>query len=675
MAGFPQGQNSGFPSEGMNQLHGDVNAGPGAGNQAATLQNTANVKAIIGADAAALTGIQYLETRGIDPTGTTAFDTIFNAALAALPTITIGGVAYPYGVIVFPAGQFKCNGGCNTMGPFVWIIGQGDGVTIIYNDAGTAATTFTWWEPAYAGSFPYENPVGETAGIASLTLDGTNAAAGSYGLQFGDFDHFRLFDIGVQHFNLAGSRGINILNRVDWTEKFMGLGVRVYDNTIHVAHDVADGSTQTGISLTSASGGVAVFSIASGAYPSDFTAGALLYGDGTNIVTPSSASVSTLKITSVSGTTLTCSYTGTAPTQPHSPTTGSLTQCSASNSHSYGCLQLEVAATVGYSTTGGTKNSGQVPLALLHGAVPTQTTYKLKGNLATSTLPFDTAVFTGGPSGILIGGAMLANHPTQGNAYFNSCDFQGGLEGDGGNTYIPTDIVATSGNGFAACSGNLFFLRLTAASLGSATFWFDGPIVGDATLVALNQAPKVNWNQGQIETQFLATPFLAETFDVGVSPTNATLLSDGVIYAMAIYLRAGTVVSTITWIASANVNATAVFGIYNAAGTLVASVASAVYTTSSQALQACSLSASWTVPTNGVYWVAVLQTAHTTALDIVRSNQGITNWNNLGASGTLNSFVGLRSLTYNTGLSALPNPLSASSATPAPANNLWFGLS
>ena len=117
--------------------------------------------------------------------------------------------------------------------------------------------------------FPFQT--GFAGGIKGLTIDGSLASAGAIGLDYGDLNDGRL-DLAIQHFNLAGSVGLRFRNTVNWTEK-THCRARLYDNTINVQFTVTDGSTQTGVTLASASGGTATFTIASGSWPSDFSAG------------------------------------------------------------------------------------------------------------------------------------------------------------------------------------------------------------------------------------------------------------------------------------------------------------------------------------------------------------------------------------------------------------------
>jgi hypothetical protein len=119
----------------------------------------------------------------------------FNAALAALPTVTISNGAtptpvtavVPQGTIVLTAGTFKFGSAgldTNNIGPCVNINGQGrNATTIAYYGSADALRMFC---PIVSSGRAFDNLPALHGEITGFTIDGTNALAGASGLHYGD---------------------------------------------------------------------------------------------------------------------------------------------------------------------------------------------------------------------------------------------------------------------------------------------------------------------------------------------------------------------------------------------------------------------------------------------------------------------------------------------------------
>ena len=420
---------------------------------------------------AVLANVQYLDKLGADAAGNNDCTAIFNRALSNLPTVTVNGVTYPHGTIEFGAGSYRLGTGAetDTAGPFVWVKGQGRFATILHyygsgrclrlqNRAGSAATANT----IMAG------------GCVELAIDGSNAGAGAVGLMYGDMNGGQI-DVSIQHFNRAGSVGLQVRNEVWDTEKTRGYA-RLIDNTVGAQFIVTDGPSVSSVSLVSAGGGRATFSVASGGYPGFFQ-GMKLYGsDG--LTTPVSGSAfgntSTMNVSSVSGNALTCSYTGTTP----SGTSGTLTICSSTQSFDYDDWEFSILTTTGIAS-GGT-NAGQEGVQFLTGSNPAGGKLVIRGNFAQS----DTNAWTGTAPAILhLDGNMLPNHPTQGATYFSDQDLLIQAEGDPPDAAHQVYPILFSGaaadstaHGLLGCKGLMYFSGTADGSFGSAPVSFSGPI-------------------------------------------------------------------------------------------------------------------------------------------------------------------------------------------------------
>ena len=132
---------------------------------------------------------------------------------------------FPPGNYIVQAGQIAA-----TI-PGVYFMGSGLGNAVLTVKAGTAGDTIS-----ITNTGSYLSGIGEIGGgvIDGLTIDGTNAGAGSCGIHAGDIESLQ-FDCWVLNFNNSGGSGITqgigvkLDNRHYWTERSEGT-IRAYDN-------------------------------------------------------------------------------------------------------------------------------------------------------------------------------------------------------------------------------------------------------------------------------------------------------------------------------------------------------------------------------------------------------------------------------------------------------------
>lgn len=114
------------------------------------------------------------------------------------------------------------------------------------------------------------------------------------------------------------------------------------------------------------------------------------------------------------------------------------------------------------------------------------------------------------------------------------------------------------------------------------------------------------------------TGTLAETMARETCPeVNTTAGASGTLFLQAVYLRAGQVISNITVYSATTAAATTsnlFFALYDGARNLLAQTANqGAYTWAANSAKTLALSASYRVPTSGLYYVGVLQVATTIA--------------------------------------------------------------
>lgn len=403
-----------------------------------------------------------------DATGVT--DTVaFNAALSGLPTVN----SLPAGQVILKAGTwYLTTGSVNNTGPYVQVRGYGPQNTIVNAVGGAAGDLARAFNPIVPQLGIWGTITGGYwggGGWGELTIDGTSAAAGSTGYHYGDNYGFRNPNLTVQNFSGAGSIGVRRDNTLWWTEE-EDSGFTLLNNTTGFVFDVSDGPAYTSVTLVSAAGGTATFTRSGGwaipgGYGYNLQAGMLLTGSA-GLTTPSSGSVSTLSVSSVSGNTLTCTYTGTDP----SGSSGTLTVTNSTNSHAYSDLRFRVRAAAAQDGVVVQNGSNVYNGSLWH-----------RGNYSNSASALSNTTLR------IKGTTTPAGHPNQGTASQvarMNFDWKAETNQSGGNH--PFSIVITNaGNGVFSSNGMVDFAAGTwqAASLVGTDAWqFYGTVYGDTTL-------------------------------------------------------------------------------------------------------------------------------------------------------------------------------------------------
>ena len=433
--------------------------------------------------AAMLANVQYMDRLGADYTGGTDCTAIFNTALGNLPTITVSGVTYPQGSIEFGGGNYKLgtSSDTNTVGPYVWIKGQGRFATTLFYYGSNRCLQLQ--NPQQ--TFTIANQV-MGGGVADLAIDGSNAGAGAVGLMYGDMSGAK-FDVTIQHFNGAGSIGFLQQNSVWCSEKNTGY-FRLIDNTIGAQFTPADGPSLSGVLLASTTGsgagpGTATFTLPSTA-PVSWLVNSKLYGSA-GLTTPVSSSTSQMTINSIVGLTMVCAWSGSVPTGPGP---GTLTLCQSTNSHDYSEWHFSFYTTAGISGGGGSFG-GQDGVQIANGGNPSGCRIAITGNFSNSGGTWSGTA----PAMLHLTGSMPAQHGFSGASYINDSEIIIQAEGDGsGSQIIPIlfsgPAAASSGHGIMGCDGHVFCAGGTTAdvSLGSAPCSISGPM--RVTVPTLNRA-------------------------------------------------------------------------------------------------------------------------------------------------------------------------------------------
>jgi hypothetical protein len=153
------------------------------------------------------------------------------AAVAALPT--------PGGTVYLQPGMWYLKPGALVINmpdtQSVMIDGQSG--AIINAVAGTAGDVIWMYDSTVQSGGPAT--LINRPGIRGVTIDGTNAAAGSTGLHIGDLSLLDV-DVIVQNFSGAGSIGIHLDNTVSWTEE-CDIRATVINSTSNVVFEVTTG--------------------------------------------------------------------------------------------------------------------------------------------------------------------------------------------------------------------------------------------------------------------------------------------------------------------------------------------------------------------------------------------------------------------------------------------------
>ena len=202
---------------GLDQLTGDVTAGPGTGSQAATLVATSSVQKIIQENL----GLPFFNpanpiyaTAGPIGIGNATNDTTAMTNCAAA-MVTAGG-----GRMVWPAGLFKINTwptftvfNASSIEQFPYAIeGQGKGITVFDSYANSQSTSVTQVSES-SGESNFYTP---SEFLKGLTINGTHATGTAVGCVFGDYSYLSFHDVEIQDFPNTGA--YKIINNYQWTE-------------------------------------------------------------------------------------------------------------------------------------------------------------------------------------------------------------------------------------------------------------------------------------------------------------------------------------------------------------------------------------------------------------------------------------------------------------------------
>jgi hypothetical protein len=195
---------------------------------------------------------KYVDDFGSDPTGVADSTAAFNAAVAALPTVTInngaGGATatYPVGRIKFGSGTYKLGVSADTvnLGPFVGIDGPGQiaclikyyGATRCFRTINTIYGTNGGLNLNFAGLAPYTN---WSPGFDGFTIDGANSTSTAIGLWIGDIEGASLGpSLTIQNFTKTGQIGLLFYSENSWHEKLTG-SVNIYNCKTLVQNGIA----------------------------------------------------------------------------------------------------------------------------------------------------------------------------------------------------------------------------------------------------------------------------------------------------------------------------------------------------------------------------------------------------------------------------------------------------
>ena len=240
--GFPQGASGGFPSGGIDQLTGDVLAGPGAGSVPATANNAPRF------------GVYNVVAYGADPTGVNDSSTAVTNAQAAIKAARGGTLYFPAG------GTYKLSTGIITRttladvkygidftGAELAFYGSGVGIQAAMTDPNY------WSQPITPALAP----------IVGGWIDGTSCTSGAIGCQH-SISVGSYYDFGIFNFSAgpattwptsgaAGCRGLQMINQTDansvarFTEHTeLGPNFAIRGNYINWEIDAATGTNSFG---------------------------------------------------------------------------------------------------------------------------------------------------------------------------------------------------------------------------------------------------------------------------------------------------------------------------------------------------------------------------------------------------------------------------------------------
>jgi hypothetical protein len=150
-------------------------------------------------------------------------------------------------------------------------------------------------------------------------------------------------------------------------------------------------------------------------------------------------------------------------------------------------------------------------------------------------------------------------------------------------------------------------------------------------------------------------------------------MAKGIGFYSAAYLTAGTVISNVYInIATAGAGLSNCYvGLFNATTRVAVSAAiSTAWQTTGPVSNA--FAASYTIPTTGIYYVAILFGNGSTTAPILYSTPGTAGLVNINTSASAGTLATTRMVSLGSGLTALPTSISGTPATGG--YNFWWGL-
>jgi Pectate lyase superfamily protein len=158
---------------------------------------------------------------------------IQNAINANLPCVlentNFGALTFPHcGGIYLPPGTYKVTAPITLASPFITFTGAGSTSTII-DYAGTTGCAIEW-----TSAPNFNSPYGTTnsGGLFDLTIDGTNASAGTCGLETYDINGIKINGVTIFNFNGTGSIG--------WWDNMVQYFNERYDVQMELANNKID---------------------------------------------------------------------------------------------------------------------------------------------------------------------------------------------------------------------------------------------------------------------------------------------------------------------------------------------------------------------------------------------------------------------------------------------------
>lgn len=138
--------------------------------------------------------------------------------------------------VVLQAGDYNINATLPTLTKAIGIRGPGSGICRLISTASgdTLRVQITPFTTVQGGC------------LKGFTIQGSSAPAGAVGVRLGDTTGFTLDDIIIRDFLAAGSTGLWMDNRTNWTERTRASGLHLDNNTVGVRFSVNGGTTSFG---------------------------------------------------------------------------------------------------------------------------------------------------------------------------------------------------------------------------------------------------------------------------------------------------------------------------------------------------------------------------------------------------------------------------------------------